>query len=83
MRAMVDLDIVGCGWAKIPKYKWKELPKTDGYKAPYERLFLCASLLIGDMPLLLFVKHATLWDCHLRQLVLIQKGTSTNFLTKL
>ena len=37
MRTMVDLDIVGCGWAKIPKGKWKELPKTTSYKAPYER----------------------------------------------
>lgn len=34
---MVDLDIVGCGWAKIPKGKWKELPMTVTYKAPYER----------------------------------------------
>jgi hypothetical protein len=35
---MVDLDIVGCGWAKVPKGHWKELPKLGGtYKAPYER----------------------------------------------
>ena len=40
MRTMVDLDIVGCGWAKVPKGKWKELPKTDAYKAPYERYSL-------------------------------------------
>jgi hypothetical protein len=40
MRTMVDLDIVGCGWVKIPKGKWKELPRTNGvYKAPYERYF--------------------------------------------
>jgi hypothetical protein len=37
MRTMVDLDIVGCGWAKIPKGRWKELPRTVTYKAPYER----------------------------------------------
>lgn len=37
MRPLVDLDIVGCGWAKIPKTKWKELPKTTSYRAPYER----------------------------------------------
>jgi len=37
MRTMVDLDIVGCGWAKVPKGMWKELPKTNVYKAPYER----------------------------------------------
>jgi hypothetical protein len=40
MRTMVDLDIVGCGWAMIAKGKWKELPKTDTYKAPYERYSL-------------------------------------------
>jgi hypothetical protein len=34
---MVDLDVVGCGWAKIPKGTWKELPKTASYTAPYER----------------------------------------------
>ena len=37
MRTMVDLDVVGCGWAKVPKGKWKELPKSKTYKAPYER----------------------------------------------
>jgi hypothetical protein len=37
MRTMVDLDIVGCGWAKVPKGKWKELAKATTYKAPYER----------------------------------------------
>lgn len=40
----MDLDIVGCGWVKIPKNKWKELPKTTGtYKAPYERYILVFS----------------------------------------
>ena len=40
-RTMVDLDIVGCGWAKIPRGKWKELPKIGRYKGPYER-YLCS-----------------------------------------
>lgn len=45
MRTMVDLDIVGCGWVKIPKAKWKELPKAAGtYKAPYERFLLIFSV---------------------------------------
>ena len=34
---MVDLDIVGCGWVKVPKGKWKELLKKGSYKPPYER----------------------------------------------
>lgn len=40
MRTMVDLDIVGCGWLKVPKGKWVELPKTYTYKSPYER-YMC------------------------------------------